>query len=261
MSDASLARSALFVRSAPLLEDAALRALTLGARRQLGELWRRRAQNELGTSAAFARLHADLRLFAAPQAVLALSARAIDDEAFHAELCRLTAELYLDEPVAISAATEAHTPAFPVCSARVQHALFAVLHSAVNETIAVNYLSACLAEAESDVARRVLKELLGDEVRHARIGWAVLASPQLGRSERGAIASFIPALLDLCVGTWLANNQVDYPDTLPTGHGCISHASIARAVDAALDDVILPGLEHVGIDARPGRAWRAETRK
>src|SRR6187549_2730310 len=141
MSDASLARSALFVRSAPLLEDAALRALTPEGRRQLGELWRRRAQNELGTSAAFARLHDELRRFGAPEEVLALSARAVDDEAFHSELCRLTAELYLGDSVSISAPDEAPAPEFPVCSPRVQRALFAALHSAVNETIAVTYLS------------------------------------------------------------------------------------------------------------------------
>src|SRR6188768_823974 len=184
MSNVSATRSALFVRSAPFVDDAALRALSLDARRQLGELWRSRAQNELVTSTVFAQLHAELHLFGTPEEVLALAARAVDDEAYHAELCRLTAELYLGEPVFVLAPSETPPPAFPVCSPRVQRALFAALHSAVNETIAVTYLSACLAEAQSEVARRVLKELLSDEVRHARIGWAVLASPRLAGSDR-----------------------------------------------------------------------------
>jgi hypothetical protein len=261
MSDVSVARSALFVSGAPLVEDAALRALSWDARRQLGELWRSRAHNELVTSAVFAQLHAELRLFGAAEEVLTLAARAVDDEAFHSELCRLTAELYLGEPVAISAPSPAPPPAFPVCSPRVQRALFAALHSAVNETLAVTYLSACLADAQSEAPRRVLKQLLSDEVRHARIGWAVLASPRLSSQDRDAIASFMPALLDLCVGTWLADNEAEYPDELATGHGCITHTSIARTIDAALDDVILPGLEHVGIDARAAQLWRRETRR
>lgn len=261
MSDVSSTRAASFLQDAPLVEDTAIRTLSQSSRLQLGELWRRRAENELGTSAVFTQLHAELRSFGAPQEVLALSARAVDDEAFHSELCRLTAELYLGAPVTLAAVAEPQPPKFPVCSPRVQQALFAALHSAVNETIAVTYLSACLAEARSDVARRVLKELLGDEVRHARIGWAILASPQLSSQDREALAGFMPALLDICVGTWLADNQTEYPAELPTGHGCITHSSIARAVDAALDDVILPGLRHVGVDARAAQRWVASTRR
>lgn len=260
MSDASFARLASFIGNAPLAEDAALRTLSPSARLQLGELWRRRAENELCTSAVFAQLDGELRSFGAPEEVLALSASAVDDETFHSELCRLTAELYLGEPVALAVVAAPRPPMFPVCSPRVQRALFAALHSAVNETVAVTYLSACLAAARSDVARRVLKELLGDEVRHARIGWAVLASPRLSARDRDALASFMPALLDICVGTWLTDNEAEYPDELPTGHGCIAHSDIARAIDAALNDVILPGLGHVGVDARPAQHWVARAR-
>jgi hypothetical protein len=129
------------------------------------------------------------------------------------------------------------------------------LHSAVNETLAVSYLSACLAEAESDGAQRVLKELLADEVRHARIGWAVLASPQLTAEDRGTIARFMPALLDACVGAWLADARTEYPDELPRGHGCISHVDITRAVVEALDALILPGLSHCQVDPLPALSW------
>lgn len=255
MTEASRARIARFVDGTPLTADAALRTLSSEARRHLGGLWRRRAANELCTSAVFAQLDAELRLFGAPEEVLALSARAIDDEAFHSELCRLIAELYLSEPAPLTQLPEPPPPVFPVCSTRVQRALFAALHSAVNETLAVTYLAACLADAESDAVRRVLKELLSDEVRHARIGWAVLGSPKLSSHDRDAIASFMPALLELCVGTWLADNETDYPDDVPRGHGCIGHSSISLAVDEALQDVILPGLGHVGIDATSARRW------
>lgn len=260
MSDAVSRRAARFLSGGPLLEDAAVRALSPAARQQLGQLWSRRAENEQATSSVFAQLDAELRRFGAPDDVLAMTAAAIDDEAFHAELCRQMAEIYLGQPTSLSAPNELRAPAFAVCSPRVHRALFAALHSAFNETLAVTYLAACLADARADAAQRMLKELLMDEVRHSRIGWAVLASPQLDARDRELIADFMPALLDVCVSTWLADNEADYPDDLPLGHGCIGHAAIARAVDDALLDVILPGLEHVGINAAPAKLWVSRAR-
>jgi len=255
MRPVSSPRWTRFLHGGPLVEDDAVRALSREARRVLGQIWRRRAAQELCTSALFAQLDAELRLFGAAPEVLELSARAIVDEAFHSELCLRLAEVYLAEPAVIEPLPEPAAPTFPVCSPRVQRALFAVLHCAVNETLAVNYLSACLAEVQSDAAQRVLKELLADEVRHARIGWAVLASPELTAQDRDTIARFMPALLDVCVGAWLADTQTEYPDDLPRGHGCISHVGIARAVAESLDAVILPGLRHVQIDTTAASSW------
>lgn len=241
-----------------LVEDDAVRGLTPRERRSLATLWRRRADNELATSGVFAQLDRDLRSFGAAREVLELSARAADDEVFHAELCALASEIYGEEARPLALPPAPTRPAFPVCSPRVHGALFAALHSAINETIGVTYLSACLAEAHGRAARCVVKQLLSDEVRHSRIGWAVLASPQLGPSDRVSIASFIPALLDVCVGTWLADIETDYPDDLPPGHGCLHHSGIAQAVKDALLGVILPGLDHVGIDATAARQWVAQ---
>jgi hypothetical protein len=241
----------------PLLEDTVVRSLSPAARRQLGQRWQCRAENELRTSSGFCQLDAELRRFGAPEDVLILTAAAIDDEARHAELCRRISEIYAGHPVSLTVPSDLPPPVFAVCAPRVHQALFAALHSAINETLAVTYLAACLAEARAEAARRVLKSLLADEVRHARIGWAVLASPRLDRQDRELIANFMPALLDVCVGTWLADNQTDYPDDLPLGHGCIHHAAIARSVDGALTDVIIPGLEHVAIDVAPAKRWLA----
>jgi hypothetical protein len=253
-------RLAQLLEGRELIEDGAVRALTPDERRRLATLWRRRAENELAASLAFAQLARDLRSFGAPSAVLELSALAVEDELLHAELCASTSEVYAEQIQPLARPPEPPRPTFPVCSPRVHGALFAALHSAVNETIGVTYLSACWAEAQGRAARCVVKELLSDEVRHSRIGWAVLASPLLSSQDRASIASFMPALLDVCVSTWLADVETDYPDELPPGHGCISHLGIAQAVNGALHDVILPGLEHVGIDAAPARQWVSKTR-
>jgi len=242
-------------------EDEAVRALTPEARSKFASLWQRRAQNELSTSRVFVQLDAELRLFGAPNEVLELSARAVDDEIFHAELCSWAAKVYRTTSEPLTRLPEPAQPSFPVCSPRLHRALFAALHSAVNETLAVTYLAACLAEAQSGVARSVVRTILSDEVRHSRIGWAVLGSPQLTTQDRASIAHFMPALLDICVSAWLADTERDYPDDLPVGHGCITHVAIAASVGDALRSVILPGLEHVGVDARAARSWVEQTQR
>lgn len=251
-------RLARLLQGSELTADHAVRELTAGARGRLASLWRSRAENELATSRVFAQLDGDLRAFGAPANVLELSTRAVDDEVFHAELCAIASEIYGAQPQPLEPPREPERPSFAVCSPHVHGALFAALHSAVNETIGVTYLSACLAQARSRAARCVIKEILSDEVRHSRIGWAVLASPQLGPRDRANIASFMPALLDACVSSWLVDVETDFPDELVLGHGCIHHLGIAQAVKDALRGVILPGLEHVGIDATPARRWVAQ---
>jgi len=65
----------------------------------------------------------------------------------------------------------------------------------------------------------------------------------------------MPALLDACVASWLADAQTEYPDGLPRGHGCIGHEDLARVVVEALHVLILPGLSHVRVDAMPATSW------
>src|SRR5688572_17006234 len=73
-------RLARLLQGPDLTADDAVLGLTSDARRRLGKLWRRRAENELATSRVFAQLDRDLRSFGAPSEVLELSARAADDE-------------------------------------------------------------------------------------------------------------------------------------------------------------------------------------
>ena len=237
-------------------QDPALDALSSPSRRQLAALWRSRAHNELVTSSVFASLHRDLMAFGADLGVLEISAQAVSDEVRHAVLCAEVAARYDGGTASLNAVEPAEPPIFSVCSGRVARALFAALHSAVNETLGTAYLGACLEEAKATlIAKTALREILSDEVRHARIGWAVLASNQLSSADRASIANVMPVLLDVCVSTWLADIERDYPDDLLQGHGCLRHEHLSSVIDDALHNVIVPGLDHVRIDSTPARAW------
>lgn len=222
----------------------------------VGELWRRRAKNELTTSRVFELLHAELQELPAPPQVLALCRAAVDDERAHADWCQRLAEHYGASPEPPSVLIEPRSPRFPVCSPRVHRSLFAALHCSVNETLAVTYLSACLAEAQSPVVRDVLKRILKDEVRHSRIGWAVLASPALDPADRRSVAGFMPALLQACVEAWFADTDDWLPD-VPRGYGFITRTELTAATRAAIHDIILPGLDHLQIASAPARQWAA----
>jgi hypothetical protein len=235
--------------------DVAVDALPVALRQALAGIWQRRATNELRTSSVFASLHRELLAFGAEPSVLSLSARAIDDEARHAALCASVAEHYAGEAVPLPSVGPVESPTFAVCSERVARALFAALQSSINETLAVGFLAECLKKPSSEFTRAALRSLLTDEVRHARIGWAILGSPKLSASDRGVVASFMPALLQVCVGAWLDDDGVPGLDVIPDGHGHLSSDSLHANLKETLTGVILPGLAHVGIDPSEARAW------
>jgi hypothetical protein len=241
--------------------DPALEALPPASRAQIAALWLSRARNELRTSSVFASLHRELMAFGAGIEVLEISARAVSDEVRHAALCAEVSARYSGLDVTLGSVSPLDPPEFSVCSGRVSRALFAALHSSVNETLATTYLGGCLEEATGAVAKAALREIISDEVRHARIGWAVLASDRLSASDRASISSIMPVLLDVCVSAWLAEVELDYPAELPIGHGCLRHQRIASLIDDTLQNVIAPGLDHVQIDSAPARAWIAGCRK
>ncbi len=241
--------------------DPVLDALDTRSRKQLSALWLARAHNELRTSAVFADLHRSLLEFGASFAILTMSAAAVSDEMRHAGICRDVATRYLGSECVMRDVPAPSSPIFSVCSARVARALYAALHCSVNETLAATYLGACLDEVEGVVAKTALHEIIQDEVRHARIGWAVLACDKLTPADRATIANTMPVLLDVCVSEWLRDVEDEFPDELCAGHGCIRHRNIANLIDDTLTNVVAAGLDHVRIDSTPARAWIAANRR
>lgn len=239
--------------------DLVLDELPVASRELIASVWRRRARNELRTSSVFASLHRELMAFGADFPVLSLSSAAVGDEVRHAQLCVRVAERYAGESFEFEPVAAVEPPSFSVCSRQVERALFAALQCSVNETLATGFLGACLEQARGAVARHALRALLTDEVRHARIGWAVLASPRLSAADRGAVAEFMPALLHVCVGAWLTDDDtLELEQEIPEGHGNLASPALQASVDDMLRSVIVPGLEHVAIDSRPARSWLEE---
>jgi hypothetical protein len=127
----------------------------------------------------------------------------------------------------------------------------------VAESGSVAVLTSLLAAAREPGLRAVLRELTVDEVDHARLGWAWLACEH----RRGAtdfLGPLLPAMLEGSIDDDLFG-RVDPARNDPrlVDAGVLPQAARRDLWVRTLEEVILPGLEGVGVDSRPGRAWLA----
>jgi len=247
-------------------EDSALDALTADARTRVARLWRRRAENERKTSQTFAALARLLDEQSASSPVRELAREAVSDELRHAEICEQVAQRYaaggvtaVDDAGTESPLAAPDAPHFHGCTREQSGLLFVVQQCCLNETLAAAYLRSCLERAHGPVARDAVRALLRDEVTHSRLGWAHLASDHLDGADRALVAEALPGLLQTIVRIWLADPEGLHA-TAPEGHGSLPPAVLESVVWEAVEVLVLPGLAHVGVDARGGAAWLAAAR-
>ena len=133
--------------------------------------------------------------------------------------------------------------------------LHVVGQCALNETFATAVLEASLAEAKGELAQAALRELLADEVEHARIGWTLIGS--LSEGNRRAIEPWLFALIHGSVHTWRSTPRSYPTDDRLVAHGAITLSLLDRALLAGLRDMIVPGFEHLGFNLEKVHAWIA----
>jgi hypothetical protein len=227
---------------AALPSDDSIASLAGGERRILAERWASRAHNELRTSTTFSELRRGLVLLGAPDELVGRAERAIEDEVYHAAICRHVASRYRGSPIAEAPCEPTEPPRFAGASEREARILHVVLHACLNEGFAVAYLGACLSAATAPLARAAVRELMRDEVDHARLGWAFLA--WLSPADRGLVEEALPVLVFHAESLWL--DVTGYPESLPPGHGCLDLAELRALVARARAELIVPGFSHLG---------------
>jgi hypothetical protein len=230
-------------RRPPPADDPELEALGEADRGALTERWRARATNELATSTTFAEIYRGFVALGAPLELLAGAARAIDDELRHAWICHDVATRYARRDLDAPTIAPTAPPRFQGCNERESRVLHVVLHACLNEGFAVAYLGACLERATAPLAHAAVQELMRDEVEHARLGWAFLAGAS--QADRNLVEQALPELVRHAKRIWLYDDG--YPETLPKGHGCLGLDELRPLVAQALDELVLPGFEHVGV--------------
>jgi hypothetical protein len=223
-------------------------------RRITGESWAFRARVEREAAARFLRLAPAIADFDAESPVPALMRSAADDERLHAVLCAGLASAYGASAVA-DAADVAIAPRHLAPRAAILYEVVAAC--CITETESVATLATLLAEPLEPDVEKVLREIARDEVAHGRMGWAHLAR-EAAAYDVSFLSPLIPTMLSGTVDETLfapGDAPSDAPELLR--HGVLPHSQKRAIFVRALQEVVIPGLEQLGIDAGPARAWLA----
>ncbi len=234
--------------------DEVIEALGGELRERIGREWLRRAEVELTAATFTAQLVRGLLLDGAAPDVVELAARAVADEVSHGRLCHEVAERYLGRPAPAPRSRPADEPVYGDCPPELSRLLALVMHSCINETLATVCLRDSMRRCESPTAKAATRRLLRDDLNHARIGWAHLASPFVNAEARSHVGRALPTLLRLGQDGWI--NEPRAPFDNPA-HGVLGPAGFPALMKTALAELVLPGFDHVGIDTRAGREWFA----
>ena len=229
--------------------DATVEALGDESRRAIAAHWLDRSAAELGVAVAFEALRPRLAAVGAASAVLALADKAIEDERRHGDLCARLAARYLGTDVSRPSPRSGALPEFGTADEPTEVALLVMGMCCINESIAAEWIRSCLHMATALTAIVANRAHLQDEIDHARLGWAHLASSAVDPSLRRRLRPWVPRLLKANVAQWKKHDQHLPREGIPA-HGHPSAEDNEDVVDAAVRDVVLPGFALVGLELR-----------
>jgi hypothetical protein len=233
--------------------DSEIDALSAADRAAMVEVWHGRSASERRVADSFAVIRDALVGLAADPKLTALAARAIDDEFRHAELSRLVASRYAGRDLPAPELLPLVYPKHEEAPVRLRHLLHVVGQCCLNETIASAFLEAALSLAKTPLATAALRELLSDEVDHARLGWALLAS--VDERTRADVIPWLPSMAIANLRMWREAPR-KYPDNPElAAHGAPPLDAVERALLTAFRELIIPGFEQLGMAVPELRAW------
>ncbi|MFT5355454.1 MAG: hypothetical protein ACI9KE_002673 [Polyangiales bacterium] len=228
-------------------------ALTPQERIDVASTWHMQASTEARVAGQFAVVRDALVSLNADGGLIRLATRAVDDEHRHAALCEDVAGRYLGRVVSPYVVLPEHRPEHPGASDALRHVLYVVGQCCLNETFASAYLSTAQEHATSPVARWALRELLSDEVDHARIGWGFMHDlpPAMNR----LLSDWLVPITVCNLREW---RSIELPkDDALVAHGIPPHEATQDAITETLHGVVIPGFAHAGLDTRALERWAA----
>lgn len=237
--------------------DPTIEQLGASDREFIARQWLGRSVAETDSTRAFAWIAAVCDDTGATE-IVELARRAADDELRHGEICRRVSLAYGAAGAPERTGGE-HVELRVPDDLELSVALYIIENSCLSETIGAVTIEACLAATTAPLATAALRELLADEVHHARLGWAYLGAPHLGGKHADAIAHWLPRLLEDMYAYWGALAGGPTPPAA-LAHGCLARDRVDELVTIAFEDIALPGFAHVGIDTRAAAARVHELR-
>ncbi len=233
-------------------------ALSKSQRAIVGGDWLARMKQEHLAVGAFSMLAIELAKIGADSIVLSLIARAASDEVRHADICKRFAQIWLGER-AVPARLRG-LPRIPLHAGvpeRERSLLHVVEMCCFNETFTGAFFSKMLETTTDPTARATVESLLEDEIDHGRVGWAYLASAARQKWGLLTVSNALPALLERTVAKVIAPRAKRKPserdDPALEAFAYLGPRAATRVYRETLADVILPGLETLGVDVTGAR--------
>ncbi len=226
----------------------------VGIERAAGKAWAFREAVERDATMRFARLAGRLERIGTPAPLVKLALAASRDEQRHEGYCAELADRYgaarLTDPVVPSEIAPAKL------SFR-RRVLYEVAASCMAETESTVMLVTLMGATKGRAMRSVLREFSRDEVAHARLGWAVLASHK-ERDDLSFLSKWIPWMLRTTAGDSFKPATKGPEDARLVEHGVLPYSARRAVFVKTLEEVIFPGLEALNVQSGPSRAWLAE---
>jgi hypothetical protein len=186
--------------------------------------------------------------------------RVVGDELRHTRLCvTVGAALGASAPAWDRAMLRARLGALP--APRLRAGALLLVEAAIGETVSSLLFRAGRRAAVEPLTRAALTSILGDEVRHARLGWSALATlwPALDGAERAALQREAAAGLGALERTVAlpALRRLDAGEPFDPAHAALGVLAPESRVDAfyqAVERLVIPRLGRLGLDGEA--AWR-----
>lgn len=210
-------------------------------RQRVADYWWQRAQGELTSWYGFQQVLADLRAEGAAPAVLELAERAVGDEYQHAQWCRDWA-MHFGHPGGEIVPRGERAIAFRGAT-EVENRLLRIALCCMNETVGCVVLRHVRPVLTLNELRELNRRHMADELQHSRVGWAHLAAASA--EQRAFLSRWLPALLRLVRQGWCDGPEQDLEELVPFGY--FSKRLLRAAHDEAVESLILPGFQHLGV--------------
>jgi hypothetical protein len=218
--------------------------------------FRKRMVDEYESTTVFSSLAAQLVEANASLDASVVTLRMAQDEFRHAELCGRVVRALGGSSRASRDCTVRPLATHPGCTPE-ERAIRNVLVTAISESYSAAYFVASLDGMTDPYLRSVTRELLGDEVLHARFGfWYLQAwSDWLAArpSVRASIAVYLRRVFAVCERAQVKPSS-RVPGTDDARLGLASSETQREMFESTMGDAVAPAIEHFGIDAV--RAWR-----
>jgi hypothetical protein len=212
-------------------------------RETLAAYWWRRAEGEMTSWVGFRHVLADLQAEGSPQAIIALAERAVSDEHRHALWCRDFAVHFGRDSANSEVTPRSEQPIEFRGASPAQNRLLRILLCCFTETVGCFILRHVRAVMTEPVFLQNNQRHLADELQHSRVGWGHLAT--LNAAQREFLREWSPRVLALLPVACCEGPELERPDLVPFGY--FTPSVLRAAYDEALSEVILPGLEHLGL--------------